>query len=337
MSDETPVNREIDKWLKDSGLIDGDGRTLPLAAEKEHRKRKERRRKMEEQYVPSDATMLDTRSAGEWIEYIRSQQNPEKLFGDFWYEGEVAILFGDTGKGKSLLAIQIADQIARGHVGTGSGSDGVLGLTATKPQKVLYFDFELNQSQFAARYSAPGKTKRSKPVRYNFPKNLIRSEIGDFSYSVPKAYEKDINGFLLHSVTSTIEDLQAKGDNHRQHNLAQQLHLQHERRAQADEKSQAPLPHRKPLHPRPRSHAQTPLRPPTHGQRPARLKDARQLRRQHLRPRPKHPRPRHPLPKTHKSPQHPNDPRRLKHHPLPNPKNEGFKLLQLPSCQNRER
>jgi len=37
------------------------------------------------------------------------------LFGEFWLEGELAILFADTGKGKSLLAVQIAESIARGR------------------------------------------------------------------------------------------------------------------------------------------------------------------------------------------------------------------------------
>ena len=35
------------------------------------------------------------------------------LFGEFWHQGELCILFADTNAGKSVLAVQIGESIAR--------------------------------------------------------------------------------------------------------------------------------------------------------------------------------------------------------------------------------
>ena len=53
-------------------------------------------------------------SGNDWIAKSKTQPIPEKLFGDFWFENEVCILFADTNVGKSILAVQIADAISRG-------------------------------------------------------------------------------------------------------------------------------------------------------------------------------------------------------------------------------
>ena len=38
---------------------------------------------------------------------------PRALWDSFWYEGELSCLFADSNVGKSILAVQIADRIAR--------------------------------------------------------------------------------------------------------------------------------------------------------------------------------------------------------------------------------
>ena len=50
---------------------------------------------------------------------------PKQLQPGMWYEGEIACLLGDQQSGKSLLAIQIAERVAREH----------------SKDTVLYFDF----------------------------------------------------------------------------------------------------------------------------------------------------------------------------------------------------
>ena len=57
------------------------------------------------------------------------------LFMNFWFEGELACLFGDTNIGKSALAYEIASMVAR-----------------QQDQPVAYFDLENTAHQFYNRY-----------------------------------------------------------------------------------------------------------------------------------------------------------------------------------------
>ena len=83
-----------------------------------------------------------------------------RLWGDFWWENELVFLFADNGIGKSILATQIAYDIAKGKSECSE--------VEMPPQAVLYFDFELSDRQLARRY------KNAK-----FPKNLVRCTISE--------------------------------------------------------------------------------------------------------------------------------------------------------------
>src|ERR1700742_2477116 len=50
-----------------------------------------------------------------WIELGERVPDPKMLFGEFWRQGELCILFADTNAGKSVLAVQIGDSISRGR------------------------------------------------------------------------------------------------------------------------------------------------------------------------------------------------------------------------------
>jgi predicted transcriptional regulator len=120
---------------------------------------------------PSEPDLFNIRRVNECIASAKEKPVPKMLFGEFWSEGELAILFADTGKGKSILAVQIAESIARGH------SIGPLGMTA-KPQKVLYFDFELTEKQFEMRYSAePKKGEERLRRHYRFSEKFYRADL----------------------------------------------------------------------------------------------------------------------------------------------------------------
>src|SRR4051812_44836965 len=71
---------------------------------------------------------------------------PKLLFDEFWREGDLALLFGAAGTGKSVLAMQIADSLARGREISG------FGMTA-KRQRVLYVDLRLSGRHFDLRYT----------------------------------------------------------------------------------------------------------------------------------------------------------------------------------------
>lgn len=95
------------------------------------------------------------------------------LCGPLWFEGEICILFADTNVGKSILAVQIADMIARGN----GGED--YALPELQPecegQKVVYADFELTIQQFARRYTVD--TGLGVPDTYRFSDNMLRLEL----------------------------------------------------------------------------------------------------------------------------------------------------------------
>ena len=116
--------------------------------------------------------IFHVREANEWIALSKEKPTPKFLFGEFWLEGELSILFADTGKGKSVLAVQIAESIARGV------PIPPLRLTSG-PQKVLYLDFELSDKQFELRYSRDiSEDEDGLTGHYEFSPNFLRAEVG---------------------------------------------------------------------------------------------------------------------------------------------------------------
>lgn len=80
------------------------------------------------------------------IESGKKMPELKKLFGQFFHQGEITVLCGDTGVGKSILAIQIAKNISEGS------SNGEMIKCESEGGSVLYFDFELGDRQFSKRY-----------------------------------------------------------------------------------------------------------------------------------------------------------------------------------------
>ncbi|MCF0239114.1 MAG: AAA family ATPase, partial [Streptococcus gallolyticus] len=104
------------------------------------------------------------KKASDWMDSASKKPIPKMLFSQLWFEGECCILFADTGMGKSILAVQIADSISYGKPIKG------FKLEAEK-QLVLYFDFELTEKQFELRYI------NECGFDYKFSPNFLRSEI----------------------------------------------------------------------------------------------------------------------------------------------------------------
>ena len=73
-----------------------------------------------------DIGMFTVKTANETVHDAALRPVPRNLFMTLWYEGEVTCLFADSNVGKSIFAVQIADQIA-----------------TTEP--VLYVDCELSR------------------------------------------------------------------------------------------------------------------------------------------------------------------------------------------------
>lgn len=86
----------------------------------------------------------------------------KKMFGEFWYEGELCIFFGKTNTGKSHLAFQIAMGIAK------ASSDSEHFTYEGDPKPILYFDLELSERQVTSRLKgAKGTGDRFLRVSYD--------------------------------------------------------------------------------------------------------------------------------------------------------------------------
>ena len=138
--------------------------------------------------------LFTVKTASRWIEQAKTRPIPQMLFGEFWFEGELCILFADTNLGKSILAVQIGNSISKGEPIRGFKLE-------TPKQPILYFDFELSDKQFENRYSIKFEQ------HYNFDNNFIRVEINPDA-TIPEA--QTFEDYLNHSLERSINETGAK-------------------------------------------------------------------------------------------------------------------------------
>lgn len=121
---------------------------------------------------PSKVGMFTVKTFNQVLTAAVKRGELAQLFDEFWFENETCCLFGDSNVGKSILAVQIARDIAKNG------------------RKVLYFDFELSESQILRRYS-DSETKRC----YSFPNNLYHVSLNHMmsAYSVDELPDQIIN------------------------------------------------------------------------------------------------------------------------------------------------
>jgi len=116
------------------------------------------------------------RNGNQCIADAKNQPIPVSLYRSIWFEGELCILFADTGIGKSILAVQIGNEISR-------------------YQKVLYVDLELSDKQFENRYSI------NYTDHYRFNENFYRVDIPRFKVPEGISYESYFIECLKNLVT----------------------------------------------------------------------------------------------------------------------------------------
>ena len=133
--------------------------------------------------------------ANTWLSISAQQGAANRLFGNFWFEDELCILFADTNVGKSILAVQIGQSISSGQpVGPFEMS--------VQPQTVLYFDFELSTKQFEQRYSHEGYDK------YCFSNQFYRIVP---NHGCIRAYRfKDHNEFISNGFENVLIEAKAR-------------------------------------------------------------------------------------------------------------------------------
>ena len=125
--------------------------------------------------------MFTVKTANRTLADASQRPNPDPLFHELWYEGEVCCLFSDSNLGKSIYAVQMAEEIA---------------LT----QNVLLVDCELSDKQFQMRYTDPDTN-----TLHPFPAGLFRAAINPLALDV-KDYEEKI----LSHIENAMIQLQCK-------------------------------------------------------------------------------------------------------------------------------
>lgn len=143
---------------------------------------------------PDDCRYLFTVFTGNrWMELGEREPESKMLFGEFWHQGELCILFADTNAGKSVLAVQIGNSIALGKPIAPFA-------LRTKPSRVLYIDFELTTIQFYQRYAHP-------QGNYNFTDNFLRAQLNPDT-DIPGNYSS-YDQFILTGLEYRIKQAKA--------------------------------------------------------------------------------------------------------------------------------
>lgn len=136
----------------------------------------------------TNAGLLSIKPANDWIDESMKTPDPRMYFNDLVVENENTVIFASSNVGKSILAVQIAEDIA-------------------KAEKVLYVDLELSSKQFQMRYSDPSTGKV-----HVFPDNFTRAEIDaslmleanleeEILNSIEKAAKKGTKFFIIDNLT----------------------------------------------------------------------------------------------------------------------------------------
>lgn len=124
-----------------------------------------------------DTGMLRVRRANQVIKEAAELADPTLLFDCLIIQGELIILFADTGIGKTIFAVQIGIYVAK---------TGII---------VLYIDLELSDKQFEKRY------KDEFGNHYVFPDGFFRADYTPI-FSLPQniSYEEYFIGSLENSI-----------------------------------------------------------------------------------------------------------------------------------------
>jgi len=147
------------------------------------------------QTLTNSDDLFKVRTANTWLQNASTRAVPKMLFGRFWYEGELCILFADSNLGKSILAMQIANAI--------NCNEAIepFELQAER-QPILFYDFELTDKQMEARYS------NEFTDHYQFRDDMYRAQLND-DMELPDGFGS-FSDYLNHALERSIVQTKAK-------------------------------------------------------------------------------------------------------------------------------
>ena len=139
---------------------------------------------------------LPVRTAAQRIKDAQSQPDILPHADVLFQTNELTIFFGDTGKGKSIFAVSLANAISKGIT--------FLELeNKCEPLRVLYYDFELSDKQFEKRYTS----EKGEPYVFNdnfFIDNIDLSGIDFTDRKIP------FDEHLIKKIRHDVKELAAK-------------------------------------------------------------------------------------------------------------------------------
>lgn len=145
------------------------------------------------QHQPDKYGILAAKSGNSWVEECITMAAPMLFYFGLIVQYEITALFGPTGSGKTIFAMQIAEEIARFF-------------------KILYIDLELSAKQFQMRFTDPATG-----LIHIFPDNFLRAEIDpdlitredlevEILDSIEAAAKQGITFFVLDNITFACND-----------------------------------------------------------------------------------------------------------------------------------
>lgn len=127
-----------------------------------------------------------------WMQEAASIEPKKQLFGTFWTQSELVNFFADTGAGKSILAVQLGNDICAGQSTLKQANEA-------GPLRGVYFDFELSLKQQEKRNSDKDGTP------FEFHQNFLRAELNPFS----EVDDSDLEMIIFERIAETVGTFKA--------------------------------------------------------------------------------------------------------------------------------
>ncbi|MCQ2186452.1 MAG: AAA family ATPase [Bacteroidales bacterium] len=126
------------------------------------------------------AGLLTIKSANDTIADAILKPDPVNLYDELVIENEITCMFGDSNCGKTIMAVQIGEEIAQSR-------------------NVLYADFELSEKQFQKRYTGRGGEV------HIFPSSFYRATMNTCSMD-----SENFEDVIFSSIKAAAEKVNAK-------------------------------------------------------------------------------------------------------------------------------
>jgi DNA replication protein DnaC len=150
--------------------------------------------------VDKENKRLAVRTANQRLADAKLLPNIKSYFGTLFQKYSLTFLFGDAGKGKSILGIAIANAISRGKCVFDASPQPLP--NECEPETVLYYDFEMADVIFKNRYS-----DKNEGV-YEFSNKLFvdNIDIGELIVKYPKGKLEEI---VVEKIKNDLEETKA--------------------------------------------------------------------------------------------------------------------------------